>query len=300
MKRIRILVGVVVIGLTTALPYAVSAAEKQEGQTVGRTNKAQEEIPRQRDSKLPNTKLGAATVTLLYKPPLGLGSPAGLIAGGTRGLSLSRCGFPTGSVAGRSRGTKACLSDDSGDRNTTLTLSVLTPADHIGLTVHEQPSIYWYLSAETNCRIDLTLTDEQTIEPLLELILSPPIKPGVQRIGLADHKIHLAPGVQYHWSVALVPDPEHRSKDIIAAGEIKRIDATEMLQTKLAQANKMEVAAVYAEAGLWYDALTTISDLIAEVPQNPVLRMQRAALLEQVRLPEVAEYEKRLSTGRGS
>jgi hypothetical protein len=146
----------------------------------------------------------------------------------------------------------------------------------------------------------VTLTDEQGVKPLLDLSLSPPIKAGVQRVRLADHGVHLAPGVQYQWAVSLVPDPEHRSKDSIAAGSIKRVEATNAVQTKLAQTNKAGVAAFYAESGLWYDAVAAVSDLIAETPQNPAPRIQRASLLEQVRLPEVAEYDRKLSADRGS
>jgi Domain of Unknown Function (DUF928) len=287
MKHIRILVGMIVVALTTVPPYAVSAAEQQENQMVGQPIKTQKEVPPipaatqpgtlpQPNDNLSNNKPAAAMPTLLYKPPLGLGAPTGLVAGG-------------------SRGTTTCLSGDPGNEHTALMLSVLAPADHIGLTVHEQPSLYWYLSAPTDCQVEVTLTDEQAVEPLLELSLSPPINSGVQRVRLADHNVHLAPGAQYQWAVALVPDPEHRSKDIIATGGIKRIEATKALQAKLTQADMMEAATLYAEAGLWYDTVAAISDLIIAAPQDPTLRIQRAALLEQVRLPEVAEYERKLS-----
>lgn len=267
------------VALTTALLYAVSAAEQQEDQPVDRTSTEEKAVPPtsavtqpgtlpQDGGKASNKKSAAAT--LLYKPPVGMGVPTGLIAGG-------------------SRGTTTCLSDDSGDKNTALTLSVLAPANHIGQTVHEQPSLYWYLSATAGCQVEITLTDEQTIEPLLELHLSPPIKPGVQHVRLADYGVRLTPGVQYQWAVALIPDPEHRSKDIIAASGITRITATEVLQANLTQTDKTAVPALYAEAGLWYDAVAAISDLIGAEPQDPALCMQRAALLEQAQLPEVVE-----------
>jgi len=287
MKHLRVLAGMIVVALTTVLLYAMSAAEQREDQTGDHTSTEQKEVPPtpavtqpgtlpQSDAKVANNKPATAAVTLLYKPPLGLGAPTGLIAGG-------------------SRGTTTCLSGDPGNENTALTLSVLAPADHIGLTVHEQPSLYWYLSAPAGCQIEVTLTDEQAVEPLLDLNLSPPIKPGVQRVRLADHGVHLTPGVQYQWAVALVPDPEHRSKDIIAAGGIKRIEAPEALRAKLVQADKTTVVALYAETGLWYDTVAAISDLIGATPQDPMLRMQRVVLLEQVQLPEVVEYERKLS-----
>jgi hypothetical protein len=184
------------------------------------------------------------------------------------------------------------LAADLGEKNTTLTLSVLAPADHVGLTAQEQPSLYWYLSAATNCQVEVTLTAGQVVEPLLDLRLNPPANPGVQRVRLADHGVRLAPGVQYQWAVALIPDPDHRSKDIVAAGGIRRIEETEALHAELAQADTGTVAAIYAEAGLWYDAVAATSELIATAPQDAALRTQRAALLEQVRLSEVAAYDR--------
>src|SRR5262245_27846934 len=228
MKRLRILVGTVLVGLTTIFPYVGATAEEQADQAAGRANTLQEvpavpaappsATPSQREGQSADNKSPAPARPLIYKPPLGLGAPGGLVAGG-------------------SRGANTCLAASPGDRNTTLTLSVLAPTDHVGLTVQEQPSLYWYLSAATSCRVEVTLTDEQTIEPLLELSFSPPFHPGMQRVRLADHGVHLAPGVQYQWAVALVPDPDHRSKDIVAMGAIRRIEATDALHTKLTQAD---------------------------------------------------------------
>jgi hypothetical protein len=287
MQDIKILIGVIIVGLTVGLSYSVYAAEQQDDQTGGQAIKTQKDVPPipsatrpkslpHSDGELSNNKPLAVVPTLLYKPPLGLGSPIGLVAGG-------------------SRGTNTCRSGDPEDRSTVLTVAILAPADHIGLAVHEQPSLYWYLSATAGCQIEVTLTEEQPVEPLLDLNLSPPIKPGIQSVRLADHGVRLIPGRQYQWAVALIPDPEHRSKDIIAVSGIKRIEATEALRAQLAQADKTTVASLYAEAGLWYDAVAAISDLISDAPQDPTLRMQRVALLEQVQLPEVAEYEKKFS-----
>src|SRR2546430_426002 len=135
MKPIGILVGILVVALTAALPYAVAAAEQREDQTGDYTNKEQKAAPptpavtqpgppSPGNGQVSNNK-PAAGLTILYKPPLGLGAPTGLVAGG-------------------SRGTDTCLSGDLGNKNAALTLSVLAPTDHIGLTVHEQPSLYWY------------------------------------------------------------------------------------------------------------------------------------------------------------
>ena len=100
----------------------------------------------------------------------------------------------------------------------------------------------------------------------------------------------------YQWFVTLVLDPNQRSKDIIAGGTIERIEFPAALRGKLAQAGKAKAPHIYAEAGLWYDALTAISELIDATPNDTVLRNQRAALLEQVGLPEIAGYDVRPSS----
>ncbi len=211
------------------------------------------------------TKKPPTTVRMpVYKPPR-RGAPRGRVGGGTRG---------------------------AGDQRPVL--STLAP-DHTGLTVEEQPSLFWYLSSSTTYPIVVTIIDDQAIQPLFSRRLSPPVQPGVQRVRLAEYGVRLLPGVQYQWYVALVVDPDRRSKDIIAGGIIERVELPEALRAKLVQAGKAKTPYVYAEAGIWYDAVTAISDQIDASPDDPGFRKQRASLLEQVGLPEVAEYDMRHS-----
>jgi len=62
-------------------------------------------------------------------------------------------------------------------------------------------------------------------------------------------------------------------------------------ETKLAAAGGRE-AALYAEGGFWYDAIGTLSSAIAASPQDATLRGERALLLEQAGLSEVAAYDR--------
>jgi hypothetical protein len=153
--------------------------------------------------------------------------------------------------------------------------------------------LYWYLSKPTSYPVEFTISDDRGRQPLLERRLSGPVQPGVQRVRLADYGVRLAVGVPYRWSIALVVDPGNRSRDIIAGGTIERIAPPEALRADLAQASQAQAFHIYAEAGLWYDALSTISDLIDAAPNNLLLRRQRASLLEQVNLGEVAQDDTR-------
>ena len=131
--------------------------------------------------------------------------------------------------------------------------------------------------------------DPRTTKPALEYRPATPVEPGVHRIRLADHGVRLEPGISYRWYVTIVPDSNRRSRDILAGGAIERIAPPDELRAKLAQARKDETPAVYAEAGVWYDALAAISDQIDSAPNDAALRKQRATLLAQVGLPAAGE-----------
>ena len=182
-------------------------------------------------------------------------------------------------VGGGSRGTESIIE-----------LSALTP-EQAGLTVQEQPSLFWYLSETTTYDLELIVSVDRAPQPLLVTRLRPPARPGIQRVRLTDYHVRLEPGVTYRWFVALIPDLEHRSKDIIAGGGVERIPLSDALRTRLGQAEAERAPHLYAEAGLWYDALATLSDLIEAAPADLELRQQRAALLKQVGLETVAAYD---------
>lgn len=204
-------------------------------------------------------QLAAAASVPVYTPPK-RGAPGGRIGGGSRGIQ--RDGF---------------------------SLAVLAP-DHTGLTSMAQPTLYWFVSSDlASTSVELTVMDPQGIQPLLEIRLPPPLKTGVHSFRLADHGVRLSPAVPYRWFVALVMDPDRRSKDILAGGFIELVPMPAGLGQKIASANKDELPRLYAEAGLWYDAIAAISQLVEAAPGNDALRRQRTALLEQAGLIEVAK-----------
>ena len=192
----------------------------------------------------------------MYKPPL-RGAPVVRVGAGTRG---------------------------SGDDMPVL--AALAP-EHIGLTIHAQPTLYWYISETTKHAIEFTVVDEESFKLLLEKRFTPPLQAGVHTLRLSEHGIHLSPGRLYKWFVALVLDPDHRSKDIVAGGGVKRIHPSEILRKKLNQSDKTSIPNVFAEAGIWYEALTALSEMIDAAPDDAELRRKRASLLEQVGLPKI-------------
>jgi len=191
-------------------------------------------------------------------------------------------GAPGGRIGGGSRGTQ----------RDAFSLAVLAP-DHTGLTTDPQPTLYWFISSElATTSVELTIMDVDGIQPLLETRLPPPVKTGVHSLRLGDHRVRLKPGEPYRWFVALVVDPDRRSKDILAGGFVELVEPPAGLPAQIAKADKKELPQLYAAAGLWYDAVAAISQLIDAAPNDSDLKQQRAALLEQAGLTEVARLLK--------
>jgi len=189
-------------------------------------------------------------------------------------------GAPSVRVTGGSRGT--------GDA--TVTLDVLAP-DEIGVTTQEQPSLFWFQSKPKNARFELTLLEDNKVKPIVQVMVERSPKAGIQRLKLSDHGAKLTPGVEYQWVVALVTDPENRSSDLVASGVIKRVEPSAELKEKVTKATPASRAGIYAEAGIWYDALAVLSDQIDAQPENKSLRETRRDLLRQVGLKAAADSE---------
>lgn len=188
-------------------------------------------------------------------------------------------GFPGRRVGAATRG-----------RGRQASLQLLAP-DHLGLTTDEQPTLYWYLAEPTTTRIDFTIRDESSVAPLLELQL-PSDEPGIHAVRLADHGVRLRADANYQWFVSLVVDPERRSKDFSVGAWIRLGETDAALRERLAAAPGGSEALAYAESGFFYEAIRAASDRIAASPADPVPRAQRAALLEQVGLSEVAAHDR--------
>lgn len=205
---------------------------------------------------------------MTYKPPK-RGTPGGRIGGGTRGEGE---GVPV--------------------------LSVLVP-DHTGLTTKAQPELYWYVSNPTSRKIEFTLNLEQAGKTLAHENIKGVREEGIWRISLSDLGVTLSPDTEYTWFVAMVLDSDQPSTDVFSGGAIMRVRPSGILEGKLAGAKEMDIPAIYAAEGIWYDALASLSRLIENDPENKALRVQRARLLEQVQLEGEAGLDRKVA-GNGS
>jgi len=204
-----------------------------------------------------DTKQTSRPSPVIYKPPQ-LGAPGGRVGGGTRGIG--------------------------GD---TLSLVALAP-NHVGLTTQAQPTFYWYLSGTPNFPLIFTLIEYKAVKPLVEKQIAMPTRPGIHGISLKECGVSLEPGTTYRWFVSIVPNQDSRSKDLVAGAMVELTAPRDTLNAVVRRAaDRVEAAYVYAEEGIWYDAMMALSEAIDKNPGNADLKQQRIDLLNQVGIDAV-------------
>ncbi len=185
---------------------------------------------------------------LNYKPPPGPGVPSARVDAGSRG-----------------------------DGDEVASLYVIAPQD-VGFTTQAEPSLYWFQTAPATLPFEISVLKPNDPTPLLRVRRSDASTGGFHHLDLVAHGIHLAPGVNYQWVVALVRDPQSRSRDIVSSGWIRHVAARDGDSPRSG-------AAGMAAAGFWYDAVAALFAQIDAHPQDAQLAADRRDLFSQVGLP---------------
>ncbi|MGH7216479.1 MAG: DUF928 domain-containing protein [Nitrospiraceae bacterium] len=172
-------------------------------------------------------------------------------------------------------------------------LVALVP-DHVGLTVKKSPVLNWFLSKPTTYPLKFTLIDIRTVTPVHEGLIPTPDHAGVQSINLKDWDLALEPDVQYRWYISAIRNPDSPSRDIVAGGVIERCEfSTCLVEMEVDLSCDQQSVLRNALRGFWYDAMACLCELIDASPSDQALRRQRAALLNQIGLSGVAEWDLR-------
>ncbi|MEO1400381.1 MAG: DUF928 domain-containing protein [Cyanobacteria bacterium J06635_1] len=169
-------------------------------------------------------------------------------------------------------------------------LSALLPSPDVTdqlLTLSEHPGVAVYVPFEANSIQAMTFelwrvdeTGQFAYELTLPLIPTQQL-PGVVRVSLPDTTPPLEINHTYNWSLSVTcEDPALDPEPLTVTGTLQRVTASPQLVQTLADASTLPaVAAAYAEAGIWYDALATLGSLYQAEPGNPSVAADWASLL---------------------
>lgn len=137
-----------------------------------------------------------------------------------------------------------------------LPLTILASRQYIGRSTAQQPTFAWFVprdSASKPMRFALyEWVPNGKPKAVREITLQS--SPGIMKLS-AD--LALQAGKTYLWQVIIQCDPDNPSGDLVSEGNIEIVAMPVEVQSKLDRAsNGTEKARIYAEAGLWYDALS--------------------------------------------
>ena len=176
-----------------------------------------------------------------------------------------------------------------------LTIAPLVPQSP-GLTVTDQPTLYWYMSYWWKGDIELTLNEFGASEPVIEhLIKRSDCDENINddlicHLRLVDYDVHLKPDKDYEWFIFIVMDPEQRTSDWLASGFIRYTKPSKQLTESLKLSSLEQQYQVYKQKVLWYDAIDYLSVQIVKSHNNQALRKELATWIKQVEMPLVADY----------
>lgn len=153
----------------------------------------------------------------------------------------------------RGAGSRGCQADKP------VGLTLLVPIDHTGRTIASHPTFSWHLTGATDVPVEFSLVQPGVAQPVYAVTL--PAQPeGYGQLTLPADISGLEAGQEYRWSVEAICNPKRPSSNIFAQGWIERIEADTALTETLDRATTpRDEAIAYAQAGVWFEALATLS-----------------------------------------
>lgn len=188
----------------------------------------------------------------------------------------------------RENSTRIIKTRGSATRNGTIAeeyFEILAPTDSPSATISSHPSFTVYFDLPSNYTTIATL--EENFGNTSKIFWEQEINvdsPGLKTITVPTEQKGLQPGKEYRFSVVMVVDRENRSHDIVAQVWLEQIELPPEVSRQIEESSEaIEVAAILAENGVWYDAMVLL------LQEKDSYSSLTANLLSQVGLQEVAE-----------
>ncbi|MDZ8227518.1 DUF928 domain-containing protein [Nostoc sp. ChiVER01] len=195
-----------------------------------------------------------------------------------------KVGAPDNRKGGASRGTMMCSQNRK-------TLKALLPANNLGLTVEKYPTFFVYIPSVSTQLAEFELREKNNSAVVYKTRFPLPASSGIVSFSLPTNKTlqPLEIGKNYKWSFSIICDSEDRSEDLFVEGWVQRIEPSSTLVSQLEKATSRDRPSLYAEAGIWYETLTTLAQLRYSNPQDLTLVADWKELLESVGLNSIAK-----------
>ncbi|MEA5621210.1 DUF928 domain-containing protein [Cronbergia sp. UHCC 0137] len=200
-------------------------------------------------------------ISQTFKPPIGRNDPNPVTTGGaTRGSS--------------------CLKENT-------KIIPLVPVNKLGLSVNSHPTFHVYLPSSSVKTAEFVIRNDADPEIFYQTTVTLPNQAGIVSLSLPTDLPPLKLDTTYHWFFTVVCDSQDSSKNPFIEGWVQRIKPDSSLSATIAKADLRKQTTIYAEAGIWYDALTNLVQLRRTEPNNLKLKMNWQQLLDSVGLNDI-------------
>ncbi|OUL24584.1 hypothetical protein BV378_19645 [Nostoc sp. RF31YmG] len=121
--------------------------------------------------------------------------------------------------------------------------------------------------------------------------VNPPSNPGIVSVRLPETTAPLQVGKMYHWFLKVKVNCNNQQPAELqyVEGWVQRINPNSSLAQNLKQATPQQQVALYAENGIWHDALTVVATLRWEKPKDASVIAEWTSLLKSVGLENLAQ-----------
>ncbi|WP_333093890.1 DUF928 domain-containing protein [Microcoleus sp. Pol11C1] len=169
-------------------------------------------------------------------------------------------------------------------------LTALVPKNKLGRTVSEYPTFFFYLPQTEAELATFTLEDESGNQIYKQDVTIRNLS-GVIGVNIpANQNVPpLEVGKSYRWNLTVICDSQDRSSDQIESGTVRRVEISADIRRQLDQADPRQKTVIYAENGIWQDALSTLAAARQANPNDAELAADWESLLDSVTLSKIAK-----------
>lgn len=158
-------------------------------------------------------------------------------------------GSASSTLSGGRRGESACA---AGEQAYNPAISLLVPTGTAGLTTETQPTLSWLLESDQPADMEFVLSHPAQATPVYTRSIT--AEAGLVEVALPESAA-LEADTRYRWTVFL--SCHDGESEVHARSFVERV-ASDVLAGDVSDLTELEQANVYAESGIWYDALNSL------------------------------------------
>ncbi|MBK1990355.1 DUF928 domain-containing protein [Sphaerospermopsis aphanizomenoides BCCUSP55] len=166
-------------------------------------------------------------------------------------------------------------------------ITPLLPVNKSGLTFNDRPTFFVHIPLTQLQTAEFSIIDAQK-KIIYKTNLTLPQTSGIISFTLPQNSPPLKVNTSYRWYLTLICDSEDSSTNPYVEGLVKVIPADVQLSDSLAKADLLQKPTLYAQAGIWYEALANLVKLRCTQPDNLTVQQNWQEFLASVELNNIA------------